>query len=234
MNTTFIRRLKYYGIGLALGLLIVIFTMPNRGCSWTPENRIKNMILGRIVTVNDVEWELMQSKGLTKEDIISVLNDGDVKIKESDKDGESKVYAIEKDIKGKGSYTFYFTLPFESYISEVNIGEINAKKVKNTKVGYGKFLSFPNDPYIVYPDSTKQVNCQMETLKVGDVKTIYKDIQVNGRINFSKSNLDTRPKPQHEIEYFKNNDTISFQSVWYKDKIYISNFTSAKSLNCKD
>mgnify|MGYP006178167529 FL=1 len=135
-----------------MGIIIVTFLLPNRSCSWTPSNRIKNMILGRLVTVNEVEWKLMESKGLTKEDIISVLNDGTLNFKISKKDGDSKVYVIEKEFDKKGNYKFYFTLPNESFISEVKIGEVDAKKVKNTTVGYGRLNSKTKIDYLVFTD----------------------------------------------------------------------------------
>lgn len=231
MGSNFIRRLKYYGIGFGMGLIVVIFMLPNR-CSWTPSNRIKNTILSRLITVNEVEWKLMESKGLTKTDIISVLNDGDVDFGISKKDGDSKVYVITKDFGKKGNYKFYFTLPNESFISEVKIGEMDAKKVSNTKIGYGQFIHIPKDDYLVYPDSTQKVNCQMDILQVGDVKKIYKDIEKTGRINFEKTNFGAKPKAEHYIEYVLGSDTIEFQAVWYKNKLFISNFFSEKVLSC--
>lgn len=232
MGSNFIKRLKYYGIGFGMGIIIVTFLLPNRSCSWTPSNRIKNMILGRLVTVNEVEWKLMESKGLTKEDIISVLNDGTLNFKISKKDGDSKVYVIEKEFDKKGNYKFYFTLPNESFISEVKIGEVDAKKVKNTTVGYGRFISIPKDDYLVYPDSTAKVTCQMQQLQIKNVKQLYKDIEKTGRINFEKSNFDAKPKAEHLIEFVEKGDTIEFQSVWYKNKLFISNFISEKVSNC--
>ncbi len=233
MSSSFIKRLKYYGIGFGLGVLIVAFLLPNRSCSWTPANRVKNMVLGRLLTVNDVEWKLMESKGLTKEDVISVLNDGKVNFKISKKDGASKVYVIDKTFEEKGAFRFYFTLPDESFISEVKIGETDAKKVTNTSGGYGHFISVPNDEYLVYPDSTSKVNCQMERLEIKDVKQIYKDIRKTGRINFEKTNFEAKPKAEHLIEYVQGKDTVAFQSVWYKNKIFISNFISERTKDCR-
>ncbi len=223
--------MKYYGIGFGIGIIVVTFLLPNR-CSWTPSNRIKTSILSRIVTVNDVEWKLMQSKGLTQKDIISVLNDGDVDFGISKKDGDSKVYVITKDFGKKGDYKFYFTLPSESFISEVKIGEMDAKKVTNTTTGYGKFLFIPKDEYLVYPDSTKKVTCQMDILQIKDVKQLLKDIEKSGRINFEKSNFGAKPKAEHYIEYAQGQDTVAFHAVWYKNKLFISNFFSEKVDAC--
>jgi len=233
MGSTFLRRLKFYGIGFGIGIIVIIFILPNRGCSWTPANRVKNMILGRLVTVNEAEWNYIQSKGLSKEDVLSVLDDGKLKFNVSKKDGQSKVYAIDKKFKDKGEFRFYFTLPEESFISEVRLDEVSAKKVKNTIKGYGHFLSVPKDDYLVYPDSTAKVSCQMERLNITSVKDIYKNILASGRINFDKSSFDSKPKAEQYIEFVSNSDTIGIQSVWYKNKIFVSNFEARKITDCK-
>lgn len=232
MGSKFLKRLKYYGIGFGMGIIIVTFLLPNRSCSWTPANRVKNMVLGRLLTVNEIEWKLMQSKGLTKEDIISVLNDGKVDFKNSAKDGDFKVYVIDKEFKTKGKYRFYFTLPNESFISEVKLGEIDSKKVQNTKEGKGIFLSIPKDEYIVYPDSTSKVTCQMEQLQIKTVKQLYAALKTSGSIDFEKTNFEAKPKAEHMLNCIVNKDTISFQAVWYKNKIFISNFISEKTKEC--
>ena len=72
------------------------------------------MILGRLVTVNEVEWKLMESKGLTKEDIISVLNDGTLNFKISKKDGDSKVYVIEKEFDKKATISSISHCPMKA------------------------------------------------------------------------------------------------------------------------
>lgn len=232
MFTSFLKRLKYYGIGFGMGAIIVTFLLPNRSCSWTPSNRVKNMIMGRVITATEIDWKLMQSKGITKSDILSVLDDGDIDFGKSKKDRNLKVYVIEKELKGKGNYKFYFSLPEESYISEVKIGEVDAKKVNNTKEGYGIVVSVPKDDFMFSVDSTQRVSCQMEKLGITSVKQVYWNVKKSGRINFSKSNLNVQPKPEHWLEFVNGKDTVSAQSIWYKGKIFISNFESDKTKEC--
>ncbi|MCO5259419.1 MAG: DUF4258 domain-containing protein [Crocinitomicaceae bacterium] len=233
MFKSFLKRLRYYGIGFGMGVIIVMFLLPNRSCSWTPSNRVKNMILNRVLTVNEIDWKLMQSKGITKQDILSVLNDGEIDFGKSKKDAHLKVYVIEKELKGKGNYKFYFTLPEETYISEVKIGEIDAKKVENSTEGYGLFISVPKDEFLVSTDSTFIVSCQMEKIGIKSVKQLYWSINKSGRINFSKSDLGLQPKPTQNIEFVYGKDTVSAQSTWYKNKIFITDFKSEKSKDCE-
>jgi len=231
--SSFLRRLKYYGIGFGIGTLVVMFILPNRSCSWTPSNRVKNMILSRFITVNDLEWKLMQKKDLSIEDVVSALNDGTIDFAASKTKGDLKVYAIDKKLSDKGTFRFYFTLPEESFISEVKLGETDANTIENSQFGYGKFISFPNDDYLIYPDSTEKVQCQMHQLKLSNVKTIYADIKNNGRLNFNKSDFTHGQKAIHQIDYLFGEDTVNIRAIWYKNKVFVSDFISAKTTICR-
>ena len=133
MNTIW-RRLKYYGIGFGLGLIFLIFFFQNRGCTWLPSNRVKNTILDRVIVVSGKTKQDMEGLNLSSEDIIQVLNDGDVEFKKSDKNSDDKVYLIEKEGR-----SYLFTLPKESYIAELFIWK-DAFNVKTSEVGRGKII----------------------------------------------------------------------------------------------
>lgn len=232
MSSNFLRRLKFYGIGFGIGCIFVFFFFQNRGCSWLPGNRVKNSILDRVLVANDLEWEFMKSQGITKDDILAVLNDGDVDFKNSKKDGETQVYIIEKDFDKIGFTRLYFTLPKESYMSEVKMGAKTAQEVDNTKNGYGRFIHFPNDEFLIYPDTSKRVTCQQELLKLIDPKMILKKVKATGFVNFSKTDFTIRPKPDHYISFVVGKDTIGTKSFWYQNKINLSNFILPYPTGC--
>ena len=128
---SFVRRLKYYGIGFGLGLVFVFFFFKNRGCTWTPSNRVKNAILSRMIVVSDETKAKMEQKGIREKDLIQVLNDGDIDFEASDKSRKNKKYLIEKD-----GVKYVFTLPYESCISEAFVAN-NVKTVDPTEKGKG-------------------------------------------------------------------------------------------------
>ena len=140
---SFTRRLKYYGFGFGLGLIFVFFFFKNRGCSWLPENRVKNTILDRLIVVPESTANKLEELGLDKDDIINVLNDGDVAFSDSDKSGESKKYLLERD-----GVNYVFTLPYESCISEVYISK-SVHKVEAQEEGFGEIISF----FVATPDA---------------------------------------------------------------------------------
>ncbi len=210
-----------------MGLVFIFFFFQNRGCSWLPSNRVKNAILDRLIVISDSTDLVLKEKGLSIEDILLALNEGDVEFDESDKDNESKMYIIEQD-----NVKYAFSLPFESFISEVQIRD-KKKTITPTKIGFGNILHYPNDDYLVYPDSTKLVTCQQEALGLIEPKKILKLIKNSGRFNFEKSNLNQRPKPEHHITFKSKGETVGAKIIWYKNKLNITSFVSEKTESCK-
>jgi hypothetical protein len=209
-----LRRLKYYGFGFGIGLIFVFLFFQNRGCSWLPGNRVKNTILDRSIVIPDIE------KGIDKATILELLNDGDVNFKKSKKEGNPKVYLIEK-----GDKSLCFTLPTESFISEVRSPKQDISKIENSTKGFGKFIFFPNDNELVFVDTTYVLNCQKLEIGLGDSRMIFKRLKETGKIDFSKSNFNLKPKPEHFLIFEdKKGREIGVKTDWYKNKINIHFF----------
>ena len=228
------RRLKYYGIGFGFGLLFVIFFFQNRGCSWLPDNRVKNSILDRVLVLPEEDAVQMKKVGLTKNDLTLVLNDGKVLFDESIKKGNPKVYVVEKEFEGKGKLKFLYTLPDESFISEIHLFKQNSKNIKNTTKGMGELIYFPKDDDLVFPDSSANVTCQQSVLGLINPRDILKLIKKSGKIDFSKSYLKATPKPEHYLVFTdKKGREIGANVIWYKTKMNIIHFVLPFESICK-
>ena len=228
------RRLKYYGIGFGFGLLFVIFFFQNRGCSWLPDNRVKNSILDRVLVLPEEDAVQMKKVGLTKNDLTLVLNDGKVLFDESIKKGNPKVYVVEKEFEGKGKMKFLYTLPDESFISEIHLFKQNSKNIKNTTKGMGELIYFPKDDDLVFPDSSANVTCQQSVLGLINPRDILKLIKKSGKIDFSKSYLKATPKPEHYLVFTdKKGREIGANVIWYKTKMNITHFVLPFESICK-
>lgn len=226
MGSSFFKRLKYYGIGFGLGLVFVFFFFQNRGCSWLPGNRVKNTILDRVMVISDETAVAFEEKGLTKEDVIASLNSGDVEFGESDKNDDSKVYVIEYE-----GNKFLYTLPYESFITEVKLGG-DAKKTKTSTEGMGTIWRFPSDKNLVYLDSSKVLECQLDLLKLKDAKAIFSKIKKSGKIDFERTDLSVRPKPEHFIVFHQDSTRVAAKTIWYKDKLEILSFDFPSEGKC--
>lgn len=224
---SFKRRLKYYGIGFGLGLIFVLFFFQNRGCSWLPSNRVKNAVLDRLIVVSDATQQSLDKKKISNKDILEVLNSGNVEFDDSKRDSKTKIYILEKD----GEY-FAFTLPKESFISEVFIGVKNSKKVAPSKEGSGQIIHFPKDDDLIFPDSNRVVTCQQDKLNLIDPREILRLLKKNGTIDFSKSKLKLSPKPQHYLVFRQNGKEIGAKAIGYKNKINITRFEAEGLEDC--
>ena len=149
------RRLRYYGIGFGVGTIFVVFFFQNRGCSWLPSNRVKNSILDRLIVVSDETDSILSKKGITTDDVVQVLNDGDVVFDKSEKDNDSKIYAINNE-----GVDFFFTLPYESFISEVFVVDKLEDAIPSTE-GVGSVIRYPDDDNMVFPDSSLSMHGQL-------------------------------------------------------------------------
>lgn len=221
------RRLKFYGVGFGIGTIFVVFFFSNRGCTWLPGNRVKNSILDRLLVVSDETTSILEKRGIDKEAIIQALNTGDVNFKESDKNDDSKVYFIEDD-----GVIYSFTLPYESFMSEVFIDN-DTVSPSGTREGVGTIIHYPNDDNMVFADTSKIVTCQQETLGLIEPKKIFSLIKESNKIDFSKTDLSIRPKPEHYLFFTYEGNEIGAKVIWYKSKLNITQFYIPFENDCK-
>lgn len=221
------RRLKYYGIGFGIGLIFVFFFFQNRGCSWLPDNRVKNAILDRLIVVSDETKAEMKKLNISINDLIGVLNDGDVDFSKSVKDADDKVYLIQKDGK-----SFCFSLPKESFISEVVISD-DPKQAKFSNKGELSFVRFPADENLIYVDSNSVLTCMQDELGLVDPKLILKEIKVSGKLILDKSDLKATPKAEHYIRFQHKGEEVNVRAIWYKNKVNITEIEVPYDTKCK-
>lgn len=88
----FLRRLKYYGIGFGIGLVFVIVLFRQKGCSWTPGNRVKSAILERIIFTDSIDQEFLKKHKITPEILRTFIENGTVSFLKSKRDGNEKLY----------------------------------------------------------------------------------------------------------------------------------------------
>lgn len=88
----FLRRLKYYGIGFGIGLIFVIILFRQKGCSWTPGNRVKSALLDRIVFIDSVDKDYIIRAKITPEMVRSYFEEGTISFMKSKRHGNEKLY----------------------------------------------------------------------------------------------------------------------------------------------
>lgn len=222
---SFLKRLKYYGFGFGLGLVFVFFFFKNRGCTWTPENRVKNTILGRVLVVNDQEEALLAAKGLTKNDLIHFLDDGDVQFGHSKKSGNPLVYSIVKEVNNK-EVELWFTLPDKAFISEIVTPKKSIQAITNSTAGFGSMIHFPNVGNIIYLDENDFFTKECAKLKLTNPKKVHYLLEKSGKIDFNQSHLKATI-PEQVVQFkLANGKNCSAKTIWYQEHIKFVSFLS--------
>lgn len=109
-TSTFKTRLKFYMIGLIIGSFFMFMIFGNRGCSWLPENRVKNEIADGAIFVGDSIWNLMLCAGVDHEDVYRFVDDdGDINFSESETRSDPRIYRFEGE-KNDKDLILYFAI----------------------------------------------------------------------------------------------------------------------------
>tara|TARA_B100000508_G_scaffold118450_1_gene98568 strand:- start:83495 stop:84202 length:708 start_codon:yes stop_codon:yes gene_type:complete len=231
----FWKRLKFYLIGFTVGLIFVFFFFKNRGCAWTPQNRVKNAIIDKVLVIPESEKkDHPELESLTSASIMQFLAQGDVNFGESlkDQDVYPKAYVVELEDSIPGR--LQFSLYNDSYVSVIHWldeGE-KARRIEKPE-GYGDFLRLPKDSAVVFVDKSNFVQCKARGLASKDQDDLVEALQATGRINFDKSDL-MLTKAEQFIE-FKQNDTIHVEAktIWYESRITFKDFIWDYKLPCE-
>ncbi|MBM3184701.1 MAG: hypothetical protein FJZ67_00235 [Bacteroidetes bacterium] len=230
----FLRRLKYYGIGFGIGLIFVIFFFKNKGCAWTPENRVKTAIFERLLVINDENKKELEKLDLSEKELIQILRNSDIDFQKSKKTDQFKVYHFDCKAKSSKEFIVLLTLGKESFLSEVLLKEKKTSRATNSIKGIGEIIYFPKERNFLYVDTTDKLNCQKEVILVKDNDQLFQRIRKNGYIDFEKSNLKRRPKPEHCLVFRdKKNREIRAFALWHMDKIEIFKMDLSFDSSCK-
>ena len=79
----FLNRLKFFLIGISLGLFLVFSIFKEREWSWLPENKIKKILLDNPIKINLKKSELSNINDDFSRNIFNVIIYGDVVFSQS-------------------------------------------------------------------------------------------------------------------------------------------------------
>lgn len=128
MQNTFIRRLIYYLFGFGIGLILVFFVVGNRGCSWLPENKVKDSVKKRFV--------VSQTSLINSSNFNTLIENCEVEFDKSTKNSPNKTYLFRvNDDKNDKIKSFYISYNSDSYLAIIHIN-----KDEITKMNVDSFL----------------------------------------------------------------------------------------------
>jgi hypothetical protein len=176
---TFKERIKYYIIGLGMGVIAVAFLFGERSCAWLPGNQVKNTIAVNEIIYGDSIKELMTCSFISNDQIYGLLNnDGSVDFSESKTQDSPKIYVFDglKDLKV--SFALY-----ENYSEVIDLHteckSLLSNKNKETLPLPQKIVTsiIENNEFKYYPIT----ECEMISygLSENDVESFHKTAVIN-------------------------------------------------------
>ncbi len=188
-------RIKYYAIGLGFGCIFVFFTFGNRGCSWLPGNRVKNMIGEKEIIIGDSMADIMQCTTLDNNAIYALLkSEGDVEFSLSETRQRPKIYYIQGERDDRNYYAKFalyeqeaLSLEGEAYAEVVGLGwEGEVGCVSQKTNGHKTTLPLPHEDVMAILEANEfrileRAMCDMDyyDLLESDVLKFHKTATIN-------------------------------------------------------
>ncbi|WP_417265814.1 hypothetical protein [Brumimicrobium sp.] len=228
------KRFRYYLIGFLIGTIFVSILFKDRGCSWTPTNRVKNAIQDKIIVFPEDQIPALNKLGLNKDNIYRFLVKGSVDFSNSLKDQNfyPKVYIIEEN--DSIDKRLQFSLYEDSYISVVHVlDQGEAPKRYEHLEGFGDMVRLPKDSSLVFVDKSNYTQCKARGLASADPQDITNAMKATGKVNFTKSDLMLTKAVQYI--HFTQNDTIDVEAktIWFESRITFKDFFWDEKLPCE-
>ena len=201
---TFFKRLRIYLIGVGLGLVLTFFMFRERGCEWTPENRVLQMISTSQILVSDSVRCVMKANDISDADIFDLIQKGDVLFSESITDSVPRVYVLQGKSQAGSDFKIMFSIQKDTALASI-IG------VPEGKRGSCANLSSISDKIFTMPESTVKSILKTNEISTSDsIRAILEKEKINdgqiynmiegGKIIFEESYPLKKPHPVYTVK----------------------------------
>lgn len=230
-------RIKFYLIGLSLGVIVVYFMFGNRGCAWLPGNRVKNMVGEKEIIAGDSILDIMKCLAIDNDAIYNLLKSpGDVEFSESVTDQNPKIYHIEGELEGD-SYWVKFALYSDRDISEVvELYRENKTGCTSERSNYYKStIPLPHDDVIAIIESHDMrvldlANCQQQAYNLTYDSLIH--FHTSAKIVIEKSRPRLSPNPYYVMSGICQGKAIEVKYEIGENFTRITEIKGEESTNC--
>jgi hypothetical protein len=220
----FWRRLKYYGIGFGIGLIFVIVLFRQKGCSWTPGNRVKSAILERIVFVDSTDIDFLNKHRLKAKDLQKYLENATVSFTESKRHGNEKIYHFNGNLGKLKSFNCLIAYREKSVVVDADLNHQDPKKYQRLS-GKAKPFLFKNKNWF----SGKLALMDIPGMRSNDAPEKFTAMFLkNGTLDASRTTFDTNTPFTYLTWRTQNNQKAKnylLKTKWYQEKIEIIDVT---------
>lgn len=217
---TFAKRLRYYILGFGMGILVCFAMFGQRGCDWTPGNRVlKQIATSQILITDSVRCIFVENK-IDEDEIFKILNNGSVIFSESKTHQTPRYYVIQETDE---KFKIAFVVRNDS-VSVID-GVVGGKQ--------GKCKDFGTNPEHIFTMPEKTVKRLLKAQEISAADSILaklkkyniKDDEIynmieKGKIDFENSLPTLKPHPI----YFVDTQKCRFQIEMTEKKTRILDF----------
>jgi hypothetical protein len=203
MQNTFLRRLFYYLIGVGIGLIFVFFVFGNRGCSWLPQNKVKETINHKIL--------ISASKNIPNNSLRKILEESEVNFDKSNKKSSFKTYYFESTSTSGSATPFYVSFYSDSYLAVIHddLNQLQALKSDT----FLKIVNLPEEKFSLFNfDVSQQLVNTLNSIQF--TRNNYNKILLSNA--FLSCNLQKNNSTEAEI-LLKNAKDSTFLIFTWKD-----------------
>lgn len=189
-----------------MGIVVCLVMFKQRGCEWTPGNRVLSQINTSQILITDSVRCVLRENGIEEDEIFKLLQNGDVVFGESRTRDTPKYYVIANN---KNTFKVGFSVRSDT-VSVVD-GVPGGKKTSCTGGNVEHILNMPEKTVkrilkakeITAADS---ILVKLRTLKINDGE-LYNMIGA-GKIDFTQSMPTLKPHPVYFVDYKSYRFTI--------------------------
>jgi hypothetical protein len=221
----FFRRLKYYGIGFGIGLIFVVLLFQQKGCSWTPGNRVKSAILERIIFIDSLDEIYIKAHSISPKILRKFIENGTVSFLKSKRNGREKLYHFHGVLGSDKSFNCLIGYREKSVVVDLDFEHSEIKQYKPL-VGYAKPFLYKKKNWF----SGKWNLYELKGMVPSSAPEKFTELFLkNGRLDCSKSTFDVQ-KPTSYL-FFKNQfakhhkQEYRMRTIWYQEKIEIKDLS---------
>jgi hypothetical protein len=217
----FFRRLKYYGIGFGIGLIFVVLLFQQKGCSWTPGNRVKSAILERIIFIDSLDEIYLKAHNISPKTLRKFIENGTVSFLKSKRNGREKLYHFQGVLGSDKSFNCLIGYREQSVVVDLDFEHSDIKQYQPL-IGYAKPFLYKKKNWF----SGKWNLYELKGMVPSSAPEKFTELFLkNGRLDCSKSTFDVQ-KPTSYL-FFTNQfakhhkQEYRLRTIWYQEKIEI-------------
>jgi hypothetical protein len=221
----FFRRLKYYGIGFGIGLIFVVLLFQQKGCSWTPGNRVKSAILERIIFIDSLDEIYIKAHNIAPKTLRKFIENGTVSFLKSKRNGQEKLYHFQGVLGSDKSFNCLVGYREKSVVVDLDFEHSDIKQYQQL-IGYAKPFLYKKKNWF----SGKWNLYELKGMVPSSAPEKFTELFLkNGRLDCSKSIFDGQKPTSYLIftnQFAKHyKQEYRLRTIWYQEKIEIKDLS---------